>query len=95
MDTNIVTPEDVPTPAYDSLYIETKTPEDVEKLTADILEYDQFIEVENNYLYNQSVNFKYLNKVIRRNIGLTIALLGLFITILWLLLKLYKNVYAQ
>lgn len=91
LDTSVVLPEDIPTPAYDSLYIETKTPEDVEKLTEDILKYDQFIEVENNYLYSQSINFKYLNKVIRRNIGLTVALLGLFIIILWLLFKLYKN----
>lgn len=91
LDTTIISPEDIPTPAYDSLYIETKTAEDVEKLTKEITDYNQYIEIENNYLYNQSINFKYLSKVIRRNIALAIGLIALFIVILSLLFKLYKN----
>lgn len=91
LDPNLVTPDDIQTPAYDSLYIETNRPEDVERLTNQILDYDQFIEVENNYLYSQTINFKYLRKIIVRNVVIMGVILVIFVGVLRTLFSLYKN----
>lgn len=91
IDSEFIVPEDIPSPAYDSLYIEVAETADVKLLTEEISNYDQYIEIENNYLYSQSINFKYLNKVILKNIMWLVVLLGIFIVLLKLLFKLYKN----
>lgn len=91
LDRESVQLEQIPTPGYDTLYIEVKDPADTETLTKDITKYDKFIEIENNYTGSHTVNFKYLNTIIYKSFAIVGGLLIIFILCLSVIIKLYRR----
>lgn len=91
LDTQSVQLNQIPSPGYDTLYIETKESADVERLTKDLTKYDKYIEVENNYTNSNSFNFTYLNSIIVQSMLIVLALLLIFILCLVAVIKLYKR----
>ncbi len=65
---------------YDGFYIEVDTPEDIEKLTVAINEYDPYIQVDNNYVRANSNNYIYIKASFYKK--MFVGFLSLVITML-------------
>lgn len=91
LDENYLKSQMIPNPSYDSLYIEVEEEQDLKQLTTDLTNYDEYIEIENNYVNEKTLNFQYLSKVIYRNILVLLLLILIYIVVLVMMMKLMKQ----
>lgn len=80
----------IPSIGYDVLFVEVESEEDLEKLTNVIHDYNQYIEVENNFVNSQTVNFKYLTKIIYKNIFILFLIIIVYIVLLSFVFRIFK-----
>lgn len=89
LDEDLINSDLIPQVGYDTLYVEVNSKNDLERLTEAVTSYDQYIEIENNYVNSQTVNFRYLNKLLIKNVIICIFILIMYIITLFYIFKIF------
>lgn len=76
-------------PIYPSFYIETKSSEDADALSKELLEYDQYVQVKSNYTKKHSTNYRYLKGYVNKVLIQYLFVLIITIMIIFIVIKFY------